>query len=102
MIRFSWEEADCLVCTTSKFHELVTPFPMEWFHKREIAYEDMTAIIPSQAEKYCEAMYGDYMTLPPQDQRVVRRHVAKIDLDHPYTDYKGTVYCITNSSYKQK
>ena len=94
MTRFSWEKANKIVCTTSKFHELMTPFPKEWFGVRMAEYEDIQASIPTEAEKYCEAMYGDFMKLPPKESQVVRHHTIKIDTNTPYTEYKGIYYCI--------
>ena len=50
------------------------------------------ASVPSEAEKYCEAMYGDFMKLPPKEKRTVRHNTEYIDLHNSYTNYKGVYY----------
>ena len=79
-------------CITSQFHELMTAFPKEWFGERKVPFEDMMAVVPSNAEAYCTAMYGDYMSLPPKEKQVVRHHTEYIDLNTPYTAYRGKYY----------
>lgn len=94
MIRWKWEDCSHVKCITSQFHELCTAFPKEWFEPRRAQFEDMQAIIPKGAENYCEAMYGDYLTLPPKEKQVVRHNTKYIDINRPYTDYKGIYYDI--------
>lgn len=94
MINYDWDKCTYIKCITSQFHELMTAFPQKWFGEREVAFEDTTAIIPSNAEDYCRAMYGDYMSLPPKDKQVVRHHTEYINLNEPYSKYKGVYYCV--------
>ena len=95
MTRYDWNKAKNIKCITSQFHELVTAFPKEWFEgTRLVPFEDTQVSVPVCAEKYCEAMYGNYMQLPPKDKQVVRHHTEYIDLDHSYTQYKGKYYCM--------
>ena len=94
MIKYDWEECDNIKCITSQFHELMTAFPKEWFGERKGQFEDIMVSIPSNAEAYCKAMYGDYMALPPKEKQVVRHHTEYIDLNEPYTKYKGIYYCV--------
>lgn len=93
MTKYDWEKCTHIKCITSQFHELMTAFPKEWFGEREILFEDIMAVVPSNAEAYCEAMYGNYMELPPKDKQVVRHHTELIDLDNSYRKYKGEYYC---------
>ena len=93
MTRWKWEDCSHVKCITSQFHELCTAFPKEWFEPRQVSFEDTELSIPLQAEKYCQAMYGDYMALPPEDKRAVRHNTVFIDLENPYTIYRGKYYC---------
>lgn len=93
MTKYDIDKCSYIKCITSQFHELMTAFPKQWFGTRLIEFEDIQACIPSDAEKYCEAMYGDYMSLPPKDKQVVRHHTEFIDLNNSYTKYKGIYYC---------
>ena len=93
MTKYDWEKCTHIKCITSQFHELMTAFPKTWFGERKVQFEDIMVTVPSDAEAYCKAMYGDYMSLPPEDKRVVRHHTEYIDLEEPYQKYKGIYYC---------
>ena len=94
MTKYGWNQCTHIKCITSQFHELITAFPKEWFGERKEKFEDIMASVPSNAEAYCKAMYGDYMALPPKEKQVVRHHTEHIDLNEPYTKYKGVYYCV--------
>lgn len=94
MTKYGWDSCTHIKCITSQFHELMTAFPKEWFGDRKERFEDIMASVPSDAEAYCTAMYGDYMALPSKEKRVVRHHTEYIDLTEPYTKYKGIYYCV--------
>ena len=94
MTRYEWNEAKNIKCITSQFHELITPFPREWFEIRMERFEDIEVCVPKEAEKYLSKMYGDYMTLPPEELRVIRHNTEFIDLNESYKIYKGIYYCV--------
>lgn len=46
-------------------------FPKEWFEPaREIMFEGIKVTIPAESEKILTCTYGDYMTPPPEENRV--------------------------------
>ena len=92
MTKYDWDSCTHIKCITSQFRELMTAFPKEWFGDRKVPFEDIMASVPSEAEKYCEAMYGDFMKLPPKEKRTVRHNTEYIDLHNSYTNYKGVYY----------
>ena len=92
MIKYNISSCHSLKCITSQFHELITPFPKEWFGERKEQFEDVLVSVPSEAEAYCRAMYGDYMMLPSTEKRVVRHSTEYIDLENSYSKYKGVYF----------
>lgn len=92
MTKYDWSRCSHIKCITSQFHELMTAFPKEWFGEREVQFEDIMVSVPSNAEAYCKAMYGDYMVLPPKEKQVVRHHTEFIDINESYKKYKGIYY----------
>ena len=94
MTKYDWNSCSHIKCITSLFHELMTAFPKEWFGDRKMQFEDIKVSVPSNAEAYCEAMYGDYMTLPPKEKQVVRHHTEYISINEPYEKFKGIYYCV--------
>ena len=53
----------------------IVPYQREWLAKRELhAFEDRRYWIPGEWDAVLRADYGDYMTLPPEEQRVRQHH----------------------------
>lgn len=73
---------------SSKFEKSV--YPREWFEKTtDMQFEDGVFPVPEHYDELLSVLYGDYMTPPPEDQREVKVHAMKIDLDKSYTEYIG-------------
>ena len=46
-------------------------FPKDYFEPaREIEFEGFTVTVPNKSEEVLTLIYGDFMTPPPEDQRV--------------------------------
>lgn len=67
-------------------------FPKEYFASSvELPFEDTTIAMPVEYEKYLEFQFGDYMKLPPEDERAPH-HVETISTVRSYKTYsKGEV-----------
>lgn len=62
--------------------------PKEWFSTGAmLEFEGIPVRAPLEYQKYLKQLYGDYMTLPPLEERRSHHHAAIIDLKHPYTQY---------------
>lgn len=67
--KYSYENEDWFVNMFGayKFREM---FPKSWFGQGvELTFEDTVIRCPVEYDKVLTQMYGDYMTLPPEDQR---------------------------------
>ncbi|MBR1574684.1 MAG: LicD family protein [Bacteroidales bacterium] len=61
-------------------------FPQAWFGPGVLqAFEDTVIRCPSQTHQYLSHQFGDYMQLPPEEQR--ETHHGIVDLDHGYTTF---------------
>ena len=70
-------------------------FPTQWF--RDVKYMDFeghSMPVPGDVDQYLKISFGDYMQLPPEEDRVARHSAVFIDLDNSYTKYKGIHYCV--------
>ena len=94
MTKYNWDSVTEVGVITSTFHELITPFPKEWFGNRKELFENIQISVPSHAEDYCTALYGNFMELPSIEQRKVIHNTVLIDLEKSYTNYKYKQYCI--------
>ena len=75
-------------------------YPKEYFEKAIMMdFEDTQMPIPVGYDGYLRQAFGDYMQLPPENERIPS-HESFIDTDNPYTTYKGTQYCINGLSGK--
>lgn len=55
----------------------------------KLSFEGLTVNAPKDYSKYLTLIYGNYMELPPIEERVVRHTTEIIDLDKPYVYYKN-------------
>lgn len=53
----------------------------------EMPFEDTMIPVPSTYDEDLTAHYGDYMKLPPVEQRATHNNLAYVDLENSYTKY---------------
>ncbi len=79
-MRYDFDESNYIHGSTSYYTDKAV-FLREWFDgKRTIEYEGELFSIPSGAEKILTSIYGDYMSLPPENKRT-RSHFAVLNMD---------------------
>ena len=63
-------------------------FPRAWLTETEPGtFEDGQFPVSAHAHALLTKLYGDYMRIPPEEERVCKVHSALTDLKHPYTQY---------------
>lgn len=68
-------------------------YDKEWFASYiEVPFEDRKMPIPVGYDGYLRTAFGDYMQLPPEKDRVAHHDCIFLDLDTPYTEYRGVYY----------
>ena len=60
---------------------------------KNIKFGKLTAKIAHNENAYLTTHYGDYMQLPPEEERIARHNTVFVDLGNSYTKYKGIHYC---------
>ena len=53
----------------------------------ELSFEDTTISVPVGYDRYLTMEFGDYMKLPPEEDRINHENGAIIDFEKPYTYY---------------
>lgn len=48
--------------------------------------------VPAGYDQYLTMAFGDYMNFPPKEDRVAKHDTVYINLEEPYTKYKGIYY----------
>ena len=60
----------------------------DWFKEtKKHQFEDIEVNLPCEYDAYLTTAYGDYMTPPPEDQRVPLHIQGIVDCEKPYTHY---------------
>lgn len=66
--------------------------PAEWFDKTtEMTFEGIKVKSSYKYDEWLKFVYGDYMSLPPENERVGHHFTDVVDLDKPYTEYINEV-----------
>lgn len=64
-------------------------YPRACFEEHtEMTFEDGKYSVSARYDELLRRMYGDYMVLPPEDQRAVKQHAILIDLERSYEEYE--------------
>lgn len=71
-------------------------FPVEWFTNMDtlLTFEGYDMPVAKNTDQYLTISYGDYMQLPPEEDRVFRHNIYFMDLNKSYKHYKGIAYCV--------
>lgn len=58
---------------------------IQWFGiPKLVRFEDTWIYVPEKAEKYLTALYGNYMELPPMEDRLTHHDFIELDLEKSY------------------
>lgn len=70
-------------------------FPKEWFVNPGYAmFEGYRMPVPYDTDGYLTISYGNYMELPPVEERICRHDTVFVDLEHCYKQYRGIKYFV--------
>lgn len=67
---YDFDKAKNVQVYTGSYHEREI-FPKAWLGQgKEFPFEDTTVLLPEEYDKYLRHFFGDYMQLPPVEQRI--------------------------------
>ena len=65
-------------------------FPRKYFTETvEMPFEDGQYPVSKHYDALLKQLYGDYLRLPPEDQRAIKQHAILIDLERSYEEYRN-------------
>lgn len=83
LLELGGDQGFCYGLEMTREHEV---FPMEWFGTPvEMPFEDFVVSMPQNYDAYLRQQYGDYMQLPPEDQRYSLHMRYFMDLEKRWT-----------------
>ena len=66
--------------------------PKEWVQNSiQMEFEGITVNVSDKYDEWLTYVYGDYMSLPPENKRVGHHYVDCFDMNKPYTEYINEV-----------
>lgn len=72
----------------SKFSK--SQFPAKVFAQRkELLFENRNFFVPGDYAQVLTVLYGDYMKLPPPEERKCKQHAILVDLQNSWEHYEG-------------
>ena len=81
MRKYNFEDSRYVV-TYSGVYRKKEIYPKEWLGQaKEVAFEDFKIRVPKNYDAYLRHFFGEYMQLPPEDQRQYKHEKVFFDLD---------------------
>lgn len=95
MVSYSLKGGQYAVELVTGLKAIMRPLKPEWFKDiKYVKFEDTEMPVAVGADAYLKLIFGNYMQLPPVNDRVAKHHTAYIDTENPYTKYKGKYYLV--------
>ena len=78
----------------ARYQYMVNDYPAEAFASAKwVEFEGLSMPVPVGYDTYLRMAFGDYMQLPPEEERIPKHEAVLVDTEHSYRQYKGTYYC---------
>lgn len=93
MSKYSWDECDNVTELIGSIKGMFYIHPKKWFASQEwVEFEGYQVPVMAGYHEYLTRIFGDYMKRPPEEQQKPKHELEFVDMDHPYTYYKGVKY----------
>lgn len=77
----------CYFLTKASFNQAV--FSKEIFMEPvDIEFENTKLLAPTDIRSYLKVRFGDYMAMPPEDERKAAKHAEIVDMEKDYKEYQ--------------
>lgn len=93
MSKYSWDECDKVTELIGSIKGMLLEHPKEWFASQVwVDFEGHQVPVMAGFHEYLTLIFGNYMERPPVEQQKPKHELEFVDMDHPYTYYKGVRY----------
>ena len=93
MTKYPFSSADRVTELTTRFKYMKNEYPAEAFRRAvRVPFEDTSIPVPEGYDVYLYMAFGDYMQLPPEEDRVPKHDAIYIDTENSYRKYRGVYY----------
>ena len=94
MTKYNYDNSDYITELVTGLKGLFYRHPKEFFSEIiSVPFENTEIYLPIGFEQYLKRVFGDYLTLPAEKDRIPKHKPYFIDLNTSYKKYKGIYYC---------
>ena len=94
MNKYVGQQTGVLCCLSSGWSTIDVDYPAEVFGVKHLEFEGELMPVPSGYDNYLTITFGDYMKLPPVEQRHGDHTVYLVDTHTDYRAYRGKKYLV--------
>ncbi len=93
MSKYSWDECENVTELIGSIKGMLYIHPKKWFASQKwVDFEGYKVPLMAGYHQYLTRIFGNYMQRPPKEQQKPKHELEFVDMDHPYTYYKGIKY----------
>lgn len=93
MSKYAWNECEYVTELIGSVKGMLYKHPKKWFSSQKwVDFEGHKVPVMAGYHQYLTRIFGNYMQRPPKEQRHAKHQLEFVDMDHPYTYYKGKKY----------
>ncbi|MCD7894887.1 MAG: LicD family protein [Erysipelotrichaceae bacterium] len=93
--KYKWEDCDYVTELIGSLKGMMYKHPKSWFdHVVYKEFEGYDMPLMAGYDQYLHLIWGDYMQLPPEEQRVAKHNTVYLNTEVSYLKYKGIYYCV--------
>lgn len=94
MSKYAFDKCDKTTELTTRYHYMINEYPHEAFASAvRMEFEGFMMPVPKGYDVYLRMAFGNYMELPPEEERFPKHDAVFIDTKSSYKNYKGKYYC---------
>lgn len=103
MSKYSWDDCENVTELIGNINGMLCVHPKEWFSSQKwVDFEGHEVPVMAGCHEYLTRIFGDYMKRPPVEQQKPKHELEFVDMNHPYTFYKGIKYFPENDPRYKK
>lgn len=93
MSKYSWNDCDNVTELIGSIQGMLFIHPKEWFESQAwLDFEGYQVPLMAGYHEYLSRVFGDYMQRPPVDEQKPKHELEFVDMNHPYSIYRGVKY----------
>lgn len=95
MSKYDFDNSDYITELVTGFRYMKNEYPKEVFNGfKMLDFEDTQVKVPNDYDKYLKMAFGDYMSLPPVEDRKPKHNVVFFDMNNSYKKYRNIKYLV--------